>query len=120
MRGEDLSDLPPLPSLDTIVRYRARLDRDYHKALKELEVLQSLRPDVEDEPAATPSGKHEPEPPAPRGPVLVTSRPALVPPPAPAHPAPTAGAASVPSLNRHQRRALAAMERKSGGHGRAR
>ncbi len=39
LRGEIAEDAPALPSLDTVIRYRARLDRDYYRALKELAAI---------------------------------------------------------------------------------
>lgn len=107
VRGEDVSALPPLPSLDTISRYRARLDRDLLKAMGELERLQAARRKAAAQPPpappSAPPGKLEPEPPAAKAPTVAAPTP-----PPPPKPAPT------PPLNRHQRRALAAIERKGG------
>lgn len=106
VRGEDVSALPPLPSLDTISRYRARLDRDLLKAMGELERLQAARRKAAAQPPPAPPGKLEPEPP--------TAKPAPVAaPPTPPAP-PSKPPAPTPPLNRHQRRALAAIERKGG------
>jgi hypothetical protein len=107
-RGEDLADLPPLPSLDTITRYRARLDRDYRNALRELELLLASRPRP-----LPPSGKDEPERTLPGTP----DPPAAT--PAPAFPTAALPPPPAPPLNRHLRRALAALERKGGGKLRA-
>ena len=79
-------------ALGTLLRYRARIAREYGAAMRELDALRQRRLA-----APPPARRDEPEPPA---------RPATTP------------AASVPSeperlLNRHQRRALAATARRA-------
>jgi hypothetical protein len=41
--GEDAAPSPALPSLSTLIRYRARLDRDWRRAAEELEALRRDR-----------------------------------------------------------------------------
>jgi GNAT superfamily N-acetyltransferase len=97
-----------LRAMNTLLRYRARLEREAAAARQELETLRQRRL----APAAPARRPDEPEP----APALI---PAPLPPPLPAgafaHAAPAARPDEpepAPALNRHQRRALAAMERR--------
>jgi hypothetical protein len=74
--------LPKLPSLGTLLRYRARIERDLRQAETQLELLRQTRPRataVSSRPAPLPgrpsasAGTHEPEPSPATPPVL--SRP---------------------------------------------
>jgi hypothetical protein len=108
---------PPPPSLDTLARYRARLERDWRRALAELRALRANRPrlpeewaeagaaqlrwladrlDEEAARAASP-GTTEPEPAPPAAEPAPAAAPAAA--PVRAEPAPP---------NRHERRRLAA------------
>ncbi len=84
-------------ALGTLLRYRARVEREYRQAKAALDALRQRR--LDRPPAARPS---EPEP-ARRSDEAVAAVAAK---PVPSEPEP-------PPLNRHQRRALAAMERQA-------
>ena len=77
-------------ALNTLLRYRGRIEREHRQAMAALDELRRRRLTV-----AAPVRRSEPEP-APAAPVAMAPRPSE-----PEH----------PGLNRHQRRALAALAR---------
>ena len=82
-----------MKALGTVLRYRARIAREFAAAMRELDALRQRR-------LAQPQAARRSEPePAPR-PVVAAAAPAPAVPDEPER-----------GLNRHQRRALAAMER---------
>ena len=140
-RAADALPAPNLPSLATLIRYRGRLDRDARRAIEELAALRRGRKTLA-EPhqlrgladqieharailAACPppnrtneydeSGMNEPEPTTP--PEKRTNEFISAGTNEPRHPVPPlpAGLSSVPatSPNRHERRRLAALERRA-------
>jgi hypothetical protein len=95
-----------LKRLATFARYGARIDKDIAKALQALRALRNRPDDWLDAPQEC-----TPEPEAAAGP----PPPPPAPPPATAEPTPIAAARTPepePALNRHQRRALAALQRR--------
>ena len=92
----------------TFARYGARIDKDIGRALQALRVLRD-RPDacIEELRNDTP----EPDAPAPQATIRTNETPPRTPEPTPPPPAPRTPEPG-PRLNRHQRRALAAMRRR--------
>ncbi len=101
-------------ALGTLLRYRSRIEREHDRAMAALESLRQRRP------ARSAPRPSEPDAPATRPPSVATSAlvsptsPTLVttgtkPPAAPVQHEPE----PPPALNRHQRRALAAMSRRA-------
>lgn len=89
---------PRRPSLATLARYRARIERDLRLAHAELERARAMRPRLPSQPAKVsevPAGTSGPEP----APVAAT------------RPQPAARTNPSPILNRQQRRRLAALLR---------
>lgn len=116
--GERPSTEATLKRLVTFARYGARIDKDIAKALQALRALRN-RPDAWIAAAAR-DGTSEPEavstePPLPAEPgdrEIASSRRTPEPEP-PAEPATAAAAEPPPTLNRHQRRRLEALERQA-------
>ena len=119
LRGLELATLtaaaaesPPteatMQRLLTFARYGARIDKDIGRALQALRVLRD-RPDacIEELRNDTP----EPDAPAPQATIRTNETPPRTPEPTPPPPAPRTPEPG-PRLNRHQRRALAAMRRR--------
>ena len=94
----------------TFARYGARIDKDIGRALQTLHVLRG-RPDASIKPS--PDGTHEPGEPQPHEQIRTNESP---PPRLEPKPAPTLPAGGTPEpgprLNRHQRRAPAAVWRR--------
>ena len=102
MEPEPEGDAPALPSLATLIRYRARLERDWRRAGEALDELRYARQRLLPRPRLRTMADAPELPATPR-----TNEPAR---PAPQGTLPDAPD-RMPPLNRHQRRALKAMER---------
>jgi hypothetical protein len=99
-------------ALGTLLRYRGRIEREHRQAMEALDALRQHR--LAPTPARPPERESAPAPAAP-APSAISAAPAATPP----EPAaiPLQAVAPLPSeperpLNRHQRRALAAMSRR--------